>query len=484
MRKIDSANNWPGLSELECEVKGTSAGWEKSIQDVVLSSLREQYSSLDLELPYGFERLGFQNVSTVTTGHQLQLFGGPAFLHYKTITAIRKARELNDSDKPVVPVFWIASEDHDFEEVRWIYGKTSKHIWEGDFSTQMVGSLELDGLLKVFESWQKDIETDVCEIEDVLKLSIDRNETYGQFFIRLLHLWYADLGLIVIDASQRRLKEKFAPIMRKELVGEGISSFVTHGSIKSRDINLFYIHENGDRIGVIKSDEGPISNKIKVVGDVPETLSPSVLLRPLYQETLLPNSHVILGPSELKYWRQLGHAFERNRINMPTLFLRDHVLIIEKSDYELFSDLGWSLEKGWWSEDDFIRKMIERWLVDGFGLNLNDLSKDDVLCQILKNLDIDFGGELLMNDSSERLKNKIRKTSLKKVKRHVKEQLKAEINLVTNAHKKVMNGITPQDRWGNFHVLSDSIGGYKNLRDKLLETTGFEGPVMQVIVVP
>ena len=209
-----------------------------------------------------------------------------------------------------------------------------------------------------------------------------------------------------------------------------------------------------------------------------------MLLRPLYQETLLPNSHVILGPSELKYWRQLGHAFERNRINMPTLFLRDHVLIIEKSDYELFSDLGWSLEKGWWSEDDFIRKMIERWLVDGFGLNLNDLSKDDVLCQILKNLDIDFGGELLMNDSSERLKNKIRKTSLKKVKRHVKEQLKAEINLVTNAHKKVMNGIIPQDRWGNFHVLSDSIGGYKNLRDKLLETAGFEGPVMQVIVVP
>ena len=52
------------------------------------------------------------------------------------------------------------------------------------------------------------------------------------------------------------------------------------------------------------------------------------------------------------------------------------------------------------------------------------------------------------------------------MKRHVKEQLKAEINLVTNAHKKVMNGIIPQDRWGNFHVLSDSIGGYKNLRDK------------------
>ena len=171
MRRIDSANNWPGLSELTCKIKGTKTQWQNSTQNLVVKTLRHQYSSLDLDPPQGFEKLDSPAVTTVTTGHQLQLFGGPAFLHYKTITAIRKAHQLSTPESPVVPVFWLASEDHDFEEIRCVYGRSTKHCWSADSRSRMIGSLSLEGLLDTFKSWSEDLDSDSAEIKTALKLS-------------------------------------------------------------------------------------------------------------------------------------------------------------------------------------------------------------------------------------------------------------------------------------------------------------------------
>lgn len=482
MRTIDSAKKWPGFSKLLCEVNGASPSWSSTAKKVVVATLKEQYSSLDLDLPKGFESLESSKVTTVTTGHQLQLFGGPAFLHYKTITAIRKARELSSTDNPVVPVFWMASEDHDFEEISWVYGQTAKHHWIKDSGSKMVGNLSLDGLLEVFGSWIGDGDHAHEEIREILQLSIDRDECYGNFFIRLMHLWYGDTGLVVIDASHKNLKNIFAQEMRNELNGDGISSYVLDGNIKPREINLFHSPPKGPRVGVIPSDKGPVSNGELVSGESPEKLSPSVLLRPMYQEKLLPNSHVILGPSEIKYWQQLTPAFEKLEINMPTLYLRDHVLVLEKTDLELFERLGWSVTQGWWSKDDFVRRIIDGELARRFNLKLEDLHNDEELLRVLEEFQIEFGSEMNSAEAHARVKNKIRKTAIKKVKRHLKELTSKEIYVLSTALSKVMNGRIPQDRWGNFHVLSRSVGGFRNLRDKLLETTDAEGPVMQVIV--
>jgi hypothetical protein len=482
MRKIDSANKWPGFSELLCEVSGSSKTWSNPVKEVVVRTLREQYTSLDLELPKGFDRLESPKVTTVTTGHQLQLFGGPAFLHYKTITAIRKASELSSADIPIVPVFWMASEDHDFDEISWVYGETAKHQWMKDSGSMMVGDLSLDGLLEAFENWSSDCDIPHQEIRDILQYSISRGESYGSFFIRLMHLWYGDTGLVVIDGSHKNLKSLFAMEMSSELSGDGIASYVLDGKITPREINLFHAPTNGPRVGVIPSDNGPVSNGEIVSGESPEELSPSVLLRPLYQEKLLPNSYVILGPSEIKYWQQLTPAFEKLEINMPTLYLRDHVLVLERTDLEVFERLGWSLAQGWWSKDEFVRIIMDGGLESRFGLKLEDLIDDEKLLRILEEFKIEFGSELGSADAPTRVKSKVRKTAIKKVKRHLKEVLSEEIDALSTSLSKVMNGRIPQDRWGNFHVLSRSVGGFKNLRDKLLETTDAEGAVMQVIV--
>ena len=125
MVRVESAENWPGMKNLQCEVVGGEKNWDGETSSLVLSVIKSQYESAEIPLSSNFEKLKSDNVQTVTVGHQLQLFGGPAFLHYKVITAIRKARELD-----AVPVFWLASEDNDFAEVQWVFGESEKHIWQ------------------------------------------------------------------------------------------------------------------------------------------------------------------------------------------------------------------------------------------------------------------------------------------------------------------------------------------------------------------
>ena len=487
MVRVESAENWPGMKNSQCEVVGGEKKWDGETSSLVLSVLKSQYELAETTLPSTFEKLSSENVRTVTVGHQLQLFGGPAFLHYKVITAIRKARELD-----AVPVFWLASEDHDFAEVQWVFGESEKHIWQADHRGEEVGRITLTGLLEAFESWNNDLEEDVSGVKSLLEYSIQKGHTYAQFYTRLLNHWYGEKGLVVIDASHSKLKEHFSKILAQELEGNGISKLVSSGKVVPRVVNLFYSPFGRERVGIIRTERGLESG-----GEIlnPEgmcwkewskenagSLSPSVLLRPVYQEFLLPNSHVVLGPSELKYWAQLKDAFKSLGIVMPTLYLRDHVLVLSKADYELFSSLGWGIELGWWTQDDFIRVMVDAELKNMCGVSIEEIEKDEVLLQALEILGIEFGAELKGDDLNAKARKKLRKTVIKKVRRSLKEGISKDVEELISAHSRVMNKIIPQDRWGNFHVLSKSVGGFENLRDKLLETKGAESPVMQVIV--
>ena len=487
MVRVESAENWPGMKNLKCEVLGGEKKWDGETSSLVLSVLKSQYELAETPLPSTFEKLKFANVKTVTVGHQLQLFGGPAFLHYKVITAIRKARELD-----AVPVFWLASEDHDFAEVQWVFGESEKHIWKTDHRGEEVGRMTLTGLLEAFEGWSNDLEEDLSGVKLLLESSIQKGHTYSQFFTCLMNHWYGEKGLVVIDASHIKLKEHFSKILAQELEGNGISKFVSSGKVIPRDVNLFYSPVGRERVGIIKTERGlesggEIINQEGVSWEEwsmenAGSLSPSVLLRPVYQEYLLPNSHVVLGPSELKYWVQLKEVFRSLAIVMPTLYLRDHVLVLSREDYDLFSQLGWEIELGWWTQDDFIRVMVDGEVERRCGIRIEEIEKDDVLVKVLEILGIDFGAELKRGELNTRERKKLRKTAIKKVRRSLKEGISKDVEELISAHSRVMNNTIPQDRWGNFHVLSKSVGGFEKLRDKLLETKDAESPIMQMIV--
>ena len=486
--RVEAAQNWPGFSEVISHVKGAGSNVPQHIRSTLLNCLKEQYSLLGLDLPKGFERLENPNSRTITTGHQLQLFGGPAFLHYKVITAIRKANETG-----TVPVFWLASEDHDFAEISWVWGENKKHIWDAKDSGSEVGRLSLHGLSEAFESWSGDLGVDVDDIAQTLASC--SSLSYSQFYIKLMHLWYGDKGLVVIDASHKDLKNLFSNHFAKELEGNGLRSLLnSHLPVKPREINLFYSPKGGKRIGIIK-EGGKIRSgdvELNAEGDEwevwakenAESLSPSVLLRPIYQEFVLPNSHVILGPSEMRYWMQITDVFEEFGLNAPTLFLRDHVLVVEREDADLLGELGWSIESGWVTSDDLVRMEIDSYLKREFdGVGLVDLADGVGVSEVVEGLGLDIDIKPLHSDVPFRDKKKVQKLVIKKAKQKVKKLLGSRVKRIKEAHSRIMRNRIPQDRWCNFHVLSKSLGGFTNLREKLLETKGAKIPVMQMIVV-
>lgn len=485
--RVETAQNWPGFSKVISEVKGAGSNVSQNIRSTVINCLKEQYSLLGLDLPKGFERLENPNSRTITTGHQLQLFGGPAYLHYKVITTIRKAKETGD-----VPVFWLASEDHDFKEISWVWGEKEKHIWETKDTGSEVGRLSTKGLREAFECWSNDLGVDVDDIAQIIASS--SGLSYSQFYIKLMHLWYGDKGLVVIDASHKDLKNLFSNHFAKELKGDGLHSLLnSHLPVKPREINLFYSPKSGKRIGIIKEGGKIRSGEVELntEGDKweiwakenAESLSPSVLLRPIYQEFLLPNSHVVLGPSEMRYWMQIADAFGEFKLNAPTLFLRDHVLILEKEDADILGELGWSIENGWWTFDDLVRMEIDSYLKREFdGLGIVELDDGFGLSEVVEGLGLDIDIKPLHSDVPFREKKKVQKLVIKKAKQKVKKLLEARVKRIEEAHSRIIRNRIPQDRWCNFHVLSKSMGGFTNLRDKLLETKGAEIPIMQMIV--
>ena len=266
----------------------------------------------------------------------------------------------------------------DMTESRWVHGSTSKHNWSRPTSGTSVGDLPLNGLKEVLSRWLTDQYDDLqLDFRSHLELSLNKGESYSQFFIRLMHSWYGDKGLVVLDASHPDLKALFAPAIARELSGQGIAPSIKPGKVTPREINLFYSPPGEDRVGIINIEDGlKAGSKILNTSSTPwnewvlnnaKALSPSVLLRPYYQEHLLANSHVILGPGEFAYWEQL--PFDK-----PTLYLRDHILVVSEKDLALFSSLDWPLgfdeTTSWKTIDDLIKVRIEQYLSSEFSDSL------------------------------------------------------------------------------------------------------------------
>lgn len=482
---------------------------DASIRNIVSDVIEEQYRDIGVELDGRIEKLRDIDSKTVTTGHQLQLCGGPAFLHYKTITTIRLARELEKkTGRKVVPIFWLASEDHDFKEVSWVYGESKKFVWSNDLekSKLPVGKFLLEGLEEVVKGWGKD-GVDVLEADAVLAELVKakaRGEKYVHLFRRWLEVWYGDTELLVLDASHPKLKGLASGVFANEFNGNGIAGAVRETTEELnqngfnvgthiREVNLFFQKDNGERVGIVRSEEGFVAGD-KVInsgGDEwgnwckenAEHLSPGVLLRPIYQELLLNNSHVVLGPGELGYWKQLEGAFKLRKVVMPVLHLRDHVLVLDDEVISKAEEIGWSIEAGWWNEEEWKRIYVESKMPH----SISDL--ENKLIEYKKQLvevaiDVDRTLEGTASASGAAM-DKALGNLLKKIRKAVRRKNESFLNDLGTSARKVYFKNNPQDRFMNFHVLSKEVGGFLALRDLLLadECSSNEGVSERMFIV-
>jgi bacillithiol biosynthesis cysteine-adding enzyme BshC len=339
------ASNLNGIEErLSC-----SHGIHLERRKVVAAAIERQYKNTGLAVPEGM--LEFRSgARAVTTGHQLVLMGGPAFFHYKILSAIRWAKQLSEKGTAAVPVFWLASEDHDFEEISRVFSPTNQSFqWQpkDDPKGKAVGRLK----------WSHDDEKSLADWASSNGiLPMDSQETFESVSLaQRVRMWvheiFGEYGVIVIDGDDPVLKKEAMHLWNAEWDNAGISEAVNvstsalealgwKAQLQWKPNNLFHLSDTGERMRFDRWDAE--NNSTGWASVPPENWSPNAALRPLYQEFLLESAAVIGGPGEVAYWLQLGGAFAHHDIELPALILRDGGLVWSSVQAQWAQSIGWN----------------------------------------------------------------------------------------------------------------------------------------------
>ena len=297
--------------------------------------------------------LGQPHTFTVTTGHQLCLLGGPMYTVYKIATAIKLAQRIQQQVPGVhiVPVFWMATEDHDWEEVNHYYADANQ---KQTYAAEHQGPVGRHVITEaIHAAWTE-------EVPEELRAFFAPGETMAHAFRGFVHHLFGQYGLVIVDGDSRALKASFLKHMAAELEGRGIAGQVKASTqrlvevgytppVKPRDINLFYMG-HGQRRG-IQAVEGRVSipdagldwsveEALTELELKPDDFSPNVALRPLYQEFLLPNLAYVGGWAEMAYWMQLKGGFEQAEIPFPLLVPRMSATLYTAEQAQMLQELG------------------------------------------------------------------------------------------------------------------------------------------------
>jgi bacillithiol synthase len=261
----------------------------------------------------------------IVTGQQVTLFGGPLFTLYKAATAIRKA-----NDTGAVPIFWLATEDHDLDEADHV-AFPARHELQTlrlahEANNRPVGTIPLGlGIRPLLDQAAELLGPG--PVLDALEASYTPETTFAQAFARLLAVIFADHGLIIVDAASRDFHAVGSPILRHaiEHAAELESALLDRSKLlEERGYHaqvlvtpasslLFLVDEStGARLALKRKNEHWVAGKkpystedlLAILDSTPERLSPNALLRPVFQDFLLPTAAYIGGPAEIAYFAQ------------------------------------------------------------------------------------------------------------------------------------------------------------------------------------
>lgn len=328
---------------------------EKQLSGLTLSSKQKE----------NLEKLKQPNTFTITTGHQLNLFSGPVFFVYKILQTIKTCTYLKENfpDFNFVPVYWMASEDHDFAEIN--HFKTENNYYEiNEKSGGPVGRIEISDTFFISE-FEKEFKDSVFGTELILmmKEAYKLGNTLTEAIKTLVNRLFSEFGLLIIDGDSRELKEQVREIFKDELLNFSLQKnskekvdFLTekYGKVQvnPREINLFYLSETRDRIDFDGEKYNVVDTNRKFTREeilqelesYPERFSPNALMRPVYQEKVLPNLAYIGGNAEIMYWLELKDYFTAVQIPFPVLIPRNSMLFIKEKTVGKIEKLDLSIE--------------------------------------------------------------------------------------------------------------------------------------------
>lgn len=354
------------FQNLETQILEKGVSFTEENRKILSDVLVEQHSGflLSENQTKNLHLIRDQNTFTVTTGHQLNLFTGPVFFIYKILQTIKLADVLNEKfpQTKTVPVFWMASEDHDFEEIN--HFKTEKNYYETHAkSGGVVGNIVIDDdfFVSAFEEEFKDSVFGTALIL-LLKRAYKKGNTLSQATRILVQELFADYGLLILDGNNAALKSHMKATFKNELLHGDLFQntketvgFLTekYGKVQvnPREINLFYLSETRNRIEFTEDqfqivDTETVFSEEEILAELenhPEKFSPNALMRPVFQETILPNLAYIGGNAEIMYWLELRDYFKKIHVPFPVLIPRNSLLFITEKTLKQSESLGLQL---------------------------------------------------------------------------------------------------------------------------------------------
>jgi bacillithiol biosynthesis cysteine-adding enzyme BshC len=375
---------------------------------VLVEHLQQQYASVQMNdaVQKNINLLQSENVFTITTAHQPNLFTGPLYFLYKILHAVKLAADCKAQfpQNDFVPVFYVGSEDADVDELAHFWVNGEKRIWKTEQSGAFGRFVADKELVKLIDTLAGELGVQPFgnEVVNKLKSYYKVGTTIQQATFELVNDLFAEYGLIVLIADAAALKQQMITVFEDELINHNSSKLVEstakqleqHYKVQAggREINLFYLDEDVRERIEAKGDGFVVANTtieftkeemLKELKEHPERFSPNVILRGLFQETILPNIAFIGGGGEIAYWLELKAVFDFYKVPFPMLVLRNSFLLIEEKWKEKMNQLQLSVEDSFKSDEVLLNELVLK--TSSHTLKLSDsLSEAEALYEHLK----------------------------------------------------------------------------------------------------
>ncbi len=339
-----------------------------------LLEFNQNYNA-DRHTLHNIEKLKEKESLVVIGGQQAGLLTGPIYTISKIVSIIKLAQEQEEKlDVPVIPVFWIAGEDHDFQEINHVNfpkgNDIDKHVFHmKGAGKKMVSDLEFDK--ENMKTWMLDVVNSFGEtsftkdLKDTLERDIQSSSTFVDVFANMITQLFKGTGLVLVNASNPSLRKLETPYLQKILVNhEQISKgilqtqkeledmeFPTMLEVDQESMNLFY-QDDGERqllywdekkqMAFTKDThrEFTMEQLKKLIEEEPGNFSNNVVSRPLMQDFLFPTLAFIGGPGEISYWAELGRCFSAVELEMSPVVPRISLTLLERHIESTMEELG------------------------------------------------------------------------------------------------------------------------------------------------
>lgn len=472
---------------------------KRSFQRKELSAYLREYTNRCLDqngkILENIERLEEPNSLVVIGGQQAGLLTGPLYTIHKIITILKLAKDQEQKlGVPVIPVFWIAGEDHDFAEINHIFIKTNKlakkvaikdyPLKKQSVSEQPINHVKtMEWIEQVFEAFG---ETDYSnKLIGSIKDCVEKSKTYVDFFEKLILNLFGDTGLVLINSGDPHIKsiEKacFRTIIdRNEEIYHAVQSqqiemrqhhYQPIIEMAENSANLFF-HHNGERFLLERngndefylSEVGLTVSKAELMDLIetsPEKFSNNVVTRPLMQEYLFPTLAFIAGPGEVTYWAELKKVFSLFQMKMPPVLPRIQMTILERAIERNIAETGVEIEKVF---SEGVQKAIEEFLHKETPIDINPLiekaknSINDIHSSLIEAaLEIDPSLKPVLTKNGEFILDHLEFFS-KTVEKRKRQKHDVMLSKFHSIELELMPSLHPQERIWNIYYYLNKFG--------------------------